>query len=302
MHKMSIDTTLKVTEIQRFCMHDGPGVRTTVFLKGCHLRCPWCHNPETKKRGGELLFYAQKCIGCGACADVCPRQAQIFSPARTVDRNACVGCGACAEVCPAAALALSGRDMTVKEILAQVLRDRAFYGQTGGVTLSGGEPFLQREKTLALLRACREEGLHTAVETSGYADAPIITAAAEDVDLFLWDIKDTDEWRHSTYVGAPLGVILSNLRAVDALGAKIRLRCIIIRGVNDEISHYDRVAELALSLTRPAEVEVIPYHAYGGGKAVFLGEKDNGRADWIPSEEEILQAKERIRAHGVYVF
>ena len=293
--------TLKITEIQRFCMHDGPGVRTTVFLKGCPLRCAWCHNPETQKRKGELLFASAKCIACGACAAACTRGAQSFAPVRQIDRESCLACFACTDACPTGALSVAGKDMTVKELLAAVARDAAFYGEEGGVTLSGGEPFLQGEGTLALLRACKERGYRTALETCGYGDSDLIVAAVPFVDLFLWDIKDTDEARHLAYTGGSLDVILSNLRAADKAGARIRLRCILVNGVNTEEEHYDRVAALALSLSRPTAVEILPYHAYGGSKATLLGKEDNGRTEWIPKEGQIRLAKERIRAHGVCV-
>ena len=162
--------TLKVTEIQRFCMHDGPGIRTTVFFKGCPLRCAWCHNPETQKTAPELLYYPSKCIGCAVCAATCQNGVHRVGEGHTLLRENCTACGVCAENCPTAALSPAGRDMTVEEILSEVARDRAFYGESGGVTLSGGEPFLFGEKILSLIRALHKEGLSVAAETCGYAD------------------------------------------------------------------------------------------------------------------------------------
>ena len=299
---MKKDNLLTVTDIQRFCMHDGPGVRTTVFLKGCPLRCAWCHNPETQKTEQELLFYTAKCIGCGACAKVCPSGAhQMSEEGHTFLRERCTLCKRCCLVCPTEAMKLCGALYTVEEILAEVEKDRAFYGDKGGITVSGGEPFLQGENTLSLLRACRERGLNTAVETCGQFDASLIEGAVSCVDLFLWDVKDTDSERHKRYTGVGNERILSNLAAVDALGGVTRLRCILVEGVNTNEEHYARLASLAKSLTHCQGVEFIPYHAYGGSKATFLGLADTGRADWIPSQETVERAKEALRQAGVTV-
>lgn len=287
---MSIETILNVAEIQRFCMHDGPGIRTTIFLKGCPLRCAWCHNPETQSAENELLFYESKCISCGACL-ICPMSVHSLSPQRHLQRARCVGCGACAEACPAKALEICGHAYAPEELAQLVVRDVAFYGKEGGVTLSGGEPFLQGEAAIALLRSCREKGFSTAVETCGYADPKIIAEAVPLVDLFLWDIKDTNEERHLRYTGVSNERILRNLKMADELGAKTRLRCILVNGVNTEEAHYRRVADLAASLSGCQGVEWLPYHAYSGTKAVFVGRSDNGRREWIPTEEQLAQAR-----------
>ena len=298
---MSTETKLTVTEIQRFCMHDGPGIRTTVFLKGCPLSCAWCHNPETQKREREILFYPKKCVACGQCHAVCPRGAHTVTEEHSFDRSVCLRCGECTVECPTAALEICGREMTVSEILGEVQRDAAFYGENGGLTLSGGEPFLHGEAAVALLSAAKARGLHTAVETSGYADPAVLMAAVPYVDLFLWDLKDTDGERHRRYTGVTNERILENLRLVDRLGARVRLRAILVKGVNTETAHYRRLAEIAGTLRSSEGVEFIPYHAYAGTKAVFIGKEDNGRADWIPDGDEILRAKETVRAVGVDV-
>ncbi|MBQ7322600.1 MAG: glycyl-radical enzyme activating protein [Clostridia bacterium] len=298
---MSTDKKLIVTEIQRFCMHDGPGVRTTVFLKGCPLRCAWCHNPETQKGRAELLFYQNKCVSCGACAAFCPVSAQKTGAERRIDRDRCISCFACAENCPTGALVMCGKEMSVEEIVEVVQKDSAFYGKDGGVTLSGGEPFAQGEATLALLRACKTRGLTTAVETCGYADGTLLRRASPLTDLFLWDIKDTDEARHMQYTGVSHRAIYENLRAVNETGARIRLRCILVNGVNTDRKHYGRLAEIARYIRHFDGLEILAYHAYGGTKSVFLGLKDNGRVDWIPSEQQVLEAKECLRSSGIRV-
>ena len=298
---MSTEKKLTVTEIQRFCMHDGPGLRTTVFLKGCPLSCAWCHNPETQKKEREILLYPKKCVACGQCRAVCPRGAHTVAEVHSFDRSRCIRCGVCTADCPTAALEICGREMTVSEILSEVERDAAFYGAEGGLTLSGGEPFLHGEAAVALLSEAKARGLRTAVETSGYADPDVLAAAVPYVDLFLWDLKDTDSERHKRNTGVTNERILENLALADRLGARIRIRAILVRGVNTEDAHYRRLAEIAGALRNPAEVEFIPYHAYAGTKATFIGKEDNGRTDWIPDGEEVLYAKETVRKHGVTV-
>jgi len=272
-------------------MHDGPGLRTVVFLKGCPLRCLWCHNPETQHRERELLFDPRKCIGCGLCEPVCPGGVHRFAEEHGVMRENCIACGNCLAVCPTCALELCGRNRSPEELLDEVRRDQAFYGTDGGVTLSGGEPFAQPGGALAFLEACKEAGLGTAVETCGYFDPEILPRAVPVTDLFLFDVKDTDPERHRRNTGVSNEKILKNLRALDALGAKIRLRCILLKGINDTPEHYAAVAELAGSLKGCTGVDVLPYHAYGGSKQIPLGNPDDGRPEWIPSEDEVKKAE-----------
>lgn len=294
---------LMITEIQRFCMHDGPGVRTTVFFKGCAMRCKWCHNPETQEKQPQILFYTSKCIGCNACVAVCNTGAQVATAdGHAFLRERCISCGACAEVCPTGAMELCGKAYTVEEILSVVKKDRPFYGEKGGVTLSGGEALLQKEGALSLLRACKEQGISTAVETCGYFDPGVLSAVIPYTDLFLWDLKDTNDERHLQYTGVSNERILSNLRLADSMGARIRLRCILVNGVNTDAGHYRKIAEIASTLSNFDGVEFLSYHAFGGSKATFLGLEDNGRNDWIPAEEQVNEAKEVLRSCGILFF
>ena len=295
------ENKITVTEIQRFCMHDGPGVRTVVFLKGCPLRCAWCHNPETQSRGAELQFFKSKCINCKLCLSVCPSSSHNFDTHHTVDRGKCLACGACAEVCPTRAVSLCGRAMSVNEIVREIEKDLAFYGSVGGVTISGGEPFAQGAGTIALLRECSERGINTVVETSGFAEGELIGEAAPFVNLFLWDIKDTDSLRHKEYTGVANEKIIDNLFLADKLGAKTRLRCILVSGVNTVAAHYEGIAKIYKSLANCQGVELLPYHAYGGSKAEFIGLSDNGNPAWIPTEEQIREAEYVLKSLGVKI-
>ena len=298
---MNTDMTLKATEIQRFCMHDGPGVRTTVFLKGCPLRCAWCHNPETQNAKSELLFYESKCMFCRACLSSCDSSAHLINENHKIDRKACASCFKCVKNCPTAALEKCGNDMSVEEILSVVERDRMFYASTGGITLSGGEPFAQGKAILELLKESKARGLSTAVETCGYADENLLLESAPFVDLFLWDIKDTDDGRHKQYTGVSNKKILENLNLVNETGARIRLRCILINGINTDKKHYFALAALAEKIRNFDGLEIIPYHSYGGAKATFLGLSDNGNTTWIPSSEQIEEAKSILKSKNITV-
>ena len=205
-----------IFDIKRFAVNDGPGIRTTVFLKGCPLRCRWCHNPESQESRMEISISPEKCIRCGWCASVCPVG---------LERSRCRHCGKCAERCYAGARKFIGRGVEPEEILAEVLADRAFYGSEGGMTVSGGEPLFQPDFTEALLRGARKERIHTCLDTSGFAAPEIFARILPLTDLFLYDLKESDPARHLMYTGADPGVILTNLFAADAAGAKTVLRC-----------------------------------------------------------------------------
>ena len=297
---------LPVTDIQRFCMHDGPGVRTVVFLKGCPLRCAWCHNPETQRATPEMLFYASKCIDCGACVSACPTGAHSLRPERRFDRAKCTACGRCAAICCTDAITPAATDKTVEEILATVLRDKAFYGDcgsaTGGITVSGGEPMTHPEGVLTLLAACKEAGITTCVETCGEFSPTYLPGLIQVTDLFLWDVKDTDPARHKAYTGVDNTRILQNLKQADRMGAKTRLRCILVNGVNTVESHYEALAALYRSLRHCEGIELLPYHAYGGSKMIPLGMADNGRGEWIPDGETVEAAKEFLRERSVPIY
>ena len=263
-----------ILNIQRFCTDDSPGIRTTVFLKGCPLRCIWCHNPESQAKRRELMYDPKKCVDCGRCAVACPEKCHLFDESHTFARNACIGCGACTEVCPTGALELYGKSITVDEVYNEVKRDKAFYETSGGgVTVSGGEPLFQPEFTAELLRKCRENGIHTAIETSGFSNEKALFTVLEHCDLVLFDIKETDEERHKQYTGVSLTTILRNLKLVNDKKIPFIIRAPIIPTLNDRESHFKSLKTIRESMKFCQGIQIMPYHRIGSYKYELLDRK-----------------------------
>jgi pyruvate formate lyase activating enzyme len=263
-----------VFDIQRCCVHDGPGIRTTVFLKGCNLRCFWCHNPESWRMEPDLLFYPTKCIGCGKCFEQCAQNCHSVSPdgAHQIDRGKCTLCGACAKRCYAGALVLSGKERSVEDVMKTVLADAAFYKNSGGgMTVSGGEPLLQPEFTLALLRAARSEGIHTALDTAGDVPHEVLQSAAPAVDLWLFDCKCMDSAAHRRATGAENTRILENLRRLGQGKIPLWVRVPVIPGLNDTQENMRALREFLEGLPAVTRLDLLPYHNLGAGKNANLG-------------------------------
>lgn len=280
-----------VFDIQRFCTHDGPGIRTTVFMKGCALRCLWCHNPESQQRGREILFSPNVCIDCKSCEKICPKggaRRLLGSPAR----DNCRGCFACSDVCPTGAIRTSGREMTVEQVLDEVLKDTDFYEfGKGGMTLSGGEPLLQSDFAATVAGQAKSRGLNVCVETAGWAQRSEIDKLMPFVDLWLWDVKDTDDRRHLANTGVSLNTIIQNLEYVDKSGGCTILRCILVGGVNTDITHYRNLAALQDRLKNCKGIELLLCHSLGNSKLKQLG-RDDFSPDFAPSPRHLALAKE----------
>jgi len=285
-----------VFNIQKYSVHDGPGIRTTVFLKGCPLHCPWCHNPEGISRRREIVVLESRCLGCGQCRLACrygtviPGEGAL--PARS---EVCELCGACVEACPTQARQIVGQELSVSQVLETVLQDQIFYEDSGGgVTFSGGEPLSQPDFLRGLLEACRGRGVRTAVDTCGLAQVEDLLAVAELTDLFLYDFKFMDDAKHRHYTGVSNGLILENLQALGRSHARIWLRVPIIPGINDDPADLEAAARLAAGIPGVQQVNLLPFHRTGLPKSLRLGQ-ESGLAEVQPPSAEAMN-----RAAGIF--
>ncbi len=260
-------------DVKRFALHDGPGIRTTVFVKGCPLSCVWCHNPESQNPEPELMLWEERCVGCGACASVCPVGAvSISGGVAQTDREHCTACGACVSVCPADGRAIVGELWSVERVLSEIEKDVLFYDQSGGgVTVSGGEPLAQVPFVLSLLGACRRRRIHTAIDTCGYGDGCQLEAIAAAADLVLYDIKQMDDRRHRRLTGASNRTILENLRRVDRGGSRLWIRYPVIPDLNDAEADVRALGAFVSELANAEAIYLLPFHRGGESKRERLG-------------------------------
>ncbi len=294
-------TTGLVFNLQRYSLEDGPGIRTTVFLKGCPLNCAWCHNPESISPRQEFIILENRCIGCGECRRACRYGAVVPADSplpRAMDN--CALCGACMDACPTGARELIGRHLNSAELLRLLVNDRVFFDESGGgVTFSGGEPLLQFAFLREALSGCRAERLHTAVDTSGFCPTDHLVAIAPLTDLFLFDLKFVDAQRHEQYTGVSNRLIMENLRVLSTVHSNIWIRFPVIPGINDTRTELEAAARLAASLNGVKQVNLLPYHRTGIQKSRRLG-KSGFLADLHPpSTDALLSAESVFRQYGL---
>ena len=279
-----------IFDIQRMSVHDGPGIRTTVFLKGCPLRCLWCHNPESQSARTLIGYDPEKCAGCAECTKLC-RAHSVSDGAHTYDRSLCIACGKCADICSGGAILKSGYDSSADEIIKEVLKDKIFYKTTkGGVTFSGGEPLSQPDFLKELLIKAKENGLNTALDTSGFGKSETLREIAPYTDLFLWDYKESNEERHIEYTGVSRSLIIENLGIVNSLGKDIVLRCPIIPSFNDRDDHFEGIASVCAAYECIKSVNVMAFHKLGDGKYTAFDMKN---------ETEDIPAMQRDEAERI---
>lgn len=293
-----------IFDIKKFAVHDGPGIRTTVFLKGCPLTCWWCHNPESISPKKQLVLFDNKCIGCGECFKVCPEEAHevLEDGTRVYHRDRCLLCGRCTETCYAEALVMEGKEVTVEEVMVELRKDIPFYENSGGgITLSGGEPLLQHEFARAILKQCKEEELHTAIDTCGHVPWRIYEEILPYVDLVLYDFKHVDAVKHKLYTGVRNELILENLVRMGEYGVPIEVRIPIIPTVNDDKKTVVAATMFLNTVKNITRVELLPYHRLGESKYNRLDMEYKLEGLQPPEKEKMNEIAEWMRSYGLEI-
>ncbi len=292
-----------VFDIKKFSIHDGPGIRTTIFLKGCPLQCAWCHNPEGISPLPEIHLWEQRCIACGECVDACPESAVSFQgDLRLWDREICTRCGRCAGICPAETVQLIGKSMSIPEVIAEIEKDNIYYDQSGGgVTFSGGEPLNQTSFLNALLKKCKELKIHTAVDTSGLSPWKNYQEIIPFTDLFLFDLKIMDDDRHKEFTGASNRLILDNLEKLIEAGKYIVVRVPVIPGINDHPENIAETSTFLSSLGGIQNIDILPYHRIASDKYRRMESEYQLKEIQPPSSEEMETIANQFRTAGFTV-
>ena len=291
-----------IFDIQKYCIHDGPGIRTTVFFKGCPLSCLWCHNPESQGRAAFVHYDRARCLGCGSCVRACPEEAlRLGGDGVVLDGERCRGRGECAAVCPAEARRRIGRRATVAELVAEIEKDRLYYEESGGgVTFSGGEPLLQWQFLLEVLGACGERDVHRTVDTSGFAAPGVVLRVAERTDLFLYDLKLMDPRVHRRVTGVPLDPILGNLARLLSAGARVRIRIPLVPGITSDDS-IERTADVLGTLPAVDGVNLLPFHGSAREKHRKFGMPWRLESDEAIPRERVARWVEGLERRGLRV-
>ena len=292
-----------VFDIKRFSIHDGPGIRTTVFLKGCPLSCQWCHNPESQKSTPELIFHPHRCIQCGTCLPACPNNAiSKKNNSYLTNRDLCRICGACVDVCYPDAREIVGRKLTPAEVVEEVLKDQVFYDQSnGGVTYSGGEPLHQLKFLKECLRKSKEKGLHTALDTSGYALWEDFLELLPYIDLVLYDVKIMDNQLHQKYTGVGIHLVQENLSSLVDSGKKVFVRYPVLLGVNDSGEQIHNLGTYLSELKGISRVDLLPYHAMSAEKYSRLGRQFHFESNHAPGKDELQKIEKQLSRFGLEV-
>lgn len=290
-----------VFDIKKFAIHDGPGIRTTVFFKGCPLACRWCHNPEGLSIAEQHIHRKERCIGCGDCVQLCPHNAiEISNNGFRWDDKSCVRCKTCVQTCPAEAHEFIGQTVTIDEVVEEIKKDIIFYDESrGGVTFSGGEPLMQAQFLLGLLKACGRLDIHRTVDTTGYADAELLLAVAGQTELFLYDVKHMNPEKHRRYTGVSNKKILNNLKLLTQHGAKVDIRIPIIPGVNVDDENIHETGAFLSSLPGIRNVSLLPFHPEAGHKYSRLGVHCFSSDIRVPTRHEVDDIAKRLRRFGL---
>jgi pyruvate formate lyase activating enzyme len=298
-----LETKGLVFDIKKYAIHDGPGIRTTVFFKGCPLECQWCHNPESWRVYAEQGFRKGRCVGCGQCAEACPEQAiSIIDNRPVTEMNKCKLCGRCIEICMTFAREIIGREMSVGEVMAEVEQDVIFYDESGGgVTFSGGEPLMQPEFLLAVLSQCQRQRIHTAVDTSCYAEPNIVEMVGERADMLLCDIKHMDSEIHERFTGVGNNLILDNTRLLSEAGKEIIIRIPVIPGFNDDKANIEATGKFIATLPGVIRVDILPFNRGGKEKSARLTTQSKHMHIETPDKEQMNSIAKDLSKYGFEV-
>ncbi len=292
-----------IFDIKRYAIHDGPGIRTTIFLKGCPVACQWCHNPEGIDPAPFVAYKKERCIRCGICVENCPEKALGLDSEGVIPSGSpCKNCFACTEICPAEAREQVGKSMSTQALLSEIIKDTPFYETSGGgVTFSGGEPLLQVDFLLELLKLCGKEKIHRAVDTTGYTSLEALMRVAEHTDLFLFDLKMMDSEKHKRYTGVSNHLIIDNLRLLAERGGDIVIRIPFIPGINDDLENLERTGSFLNRLPNITKVDILPYHDFQKGKYNHFNMSHGTENVPLPSREVLAEAKSRLEKFGFEV-